>query len=106
MIDELTMTTSNICWCQSRTLAECYTDVLYYTCLQTGGVVRMKRLERIYMMQDAKGKRRVRIMSAWATLILVVSALGVFATISYPANAASLKSSDTQQSNATTNAAL
>jgi hypothetical protein len=57
-------------------------------------------------MQDAKGKRRIRIMSAWATLILVVSTLGVFATISYPANAAGLKNSDAQQSNATTNAAL
>jgi len=52
-------------------------------------------------MQDAKGKRRNKILGALVMLILVISTMGVIATLPHNANAASMK-----QSNATTNAAL
>src|SRR5258708_880361 len=66
----------------------------------------MKSLERICTMQDARGKRRNKILGALVMLILVISTIGVFATLPPTANATSLNSSNMKRSNATTNAAL
>src|ERR1700730_3171669 len=66
----------------------------------------MKGLERICTMQNAKGKRRNKILGALVMLIMVISTMGVFATLPHTANAAGLNTSNMKQSNATTNAAL
>src|SRR5690242_18470419 len=66
----------------------------------------MKSLKGFTPMQDAKEKRRTRIARALVLLILVISTVGVWVTVSYPAHAAGMKSSGIQQGNATTNAAL
>src|SRR5919205_376445 len=62
----------------------------------------MKSLKGFTPMQDAKDKRRTRIARALVLLILVISTVGVWVTVSYPANAAGMKSSDVQRGNAAT----
>ena len=50
-------------------------------------------------MQDAKRKRRNKVLGAFVTLILIISTIGVITTLPRVVNASSLNSSNTSQNN-------